>query len=227
MNLRKKILTASLKAKACHISSALSCVEIIKSIYEAKKPEDMFLFAKASGVSALYCYKYSLEKATELLKKYPLPSQEAGLPWTGGSLGQGLSVACGVALTGKKVYVLMSDGELQEGQVWEALMFGAHHKLPIVAIIDRNKLQALGGTEKINALEPLEEKFRAFGWNTQVVDGHNIEELKEAMKCRTPIVIIAETIKGRGVDFMENKYEWHYKNLTEERYQEAICQLPD
>jgi transketolase len=142
--LRKKIIEASFKSGACHIGSALSCVEILQAIFKVKKRRDKFIFSKASGVCAYYCLKYPLKRATELLKKYSLPSKEAGLLWSGGSLGQGLSVACGVALTGKKTFVLMSDGEINEGQTWEAVMFASHHRLPVVAVIDRNKLQAGG-----------------------------------------------------------------------------------
>jgi len=226
MNLRQKIIKASYDAKACHIGSALSCVEIMEAIEETKEDAE-FIFSKASGVATYYCMKHPLKKATELLRSYPLPSKEGGLVWSGGSLGQGLSVACGIALTGKRVYVLMSDGELQEGQTWEAIMFANHHKLPLTVVVDRNRLQALGDTEKINKLEPLEEKFAAFGWNTRSIDGHNKRMLTEALKVKLkkPRVIIANTIKGKGVDFIENKYEWHYKNLDENGYKKAMVQL--
>jgi transketolase len=225
--MRDKILEVSYKAGACHIGSALSCVEILEAIDRVRVPEDAseFIFAKASGVGAYYCMRFDTNKAIELLKEHPLPSKEGGLIWSGGSLGQGLSVACGIALTGKKVYVLLSDGELQEGQTWEALMFAAHHKLPIVAVVDRNRLQALGSTESICSLEPLQAKFKAFGWNTKVCDGHNVRRLCRALKGKTPRIVIANTIKGKGVPFMENNYEWHYKNLTEERYAEAILSM--
>lgn len=223
--LRKKILEISYKVKACHIGSALSCVEILKAIYETKKEEDIFLFSKASGVSAYYCLTCP-DRAEELLREHPLPSKEGGLIWSGGSLGQGLSVACGLALADRtrKVYVLMSDGELQEGQTWEAVMFAGHHKLKnLIAVIDRNGLQALGETERVNSLEPLGDKFKAFGWVTSELDGHSTKDLKLALKSRhIPHVIIANTIKGKGVPFMEGKYEWHYKNLDKERYEKAI-----
>jgi transketolase len=226
MNIRAKIIEASYKANACHIGSALSCAEIIEAIHSVKGI-DLFLFSKASGILAYYCYLYGVDKATELIKKYPLPSKEAGCIWTGGSLGQGLSVACGLALAGKKVYCLISDGELQEGQTWEAIMFASHHRLKnLIVVVDRNGLQALGKTESINALEPLEDKFRAFGWNISEVDGHSVKELIRALKQRhKPNVIIANTIKGKGVDFMEGNYEWHYKNLSKEEYEKAIFQV--
>jgi transketolase len=147
--------------------------------------------------------------------------------WSGGSLGQGLSVASGLAYADRKrdVYVLLSDGELQEGQTWEALMFASHHKLPLRVVVDRNGLQALGSTESICSLEPLGAKFKAFGWNTKVCDGHNVKQLKKALKGKTPLVVIAKTVKGKGVPFMENNYEYHYKNIDEEGYTKAILSM--
>lgn len=228
-NLRKKIIESSFSSKACHIGSALSCVEIIDSIYSIKKERDEVVFSKASGVSTLYC-KLHPEKSTEYLKRYPLPSKEVpGVVWSGGSLGMGLSIASGIALGDRTrdVFCIISDGELQEGQTWEAIMFAAHHKLNnLKVIVDRNGLQALGNTEDICALEPLCEKFRAFGWNATRANGHNKEEIIKCLKLGGPLMIIAETIKGKGVDFMENNYKFHYENLNETRLKEAILQLP-
>jgi transketolase len=233
MSLRHKILETSYKAKACHIGSALSCVEILDAIYETKKTykegsqEDVFIFAKASGVAAVYC-RQCPDRAVDYLRKFPLPTAgKAGLIWSGGSLGQGLSVASGLAYADRSrdVYVLLSDGELQEGQTWEALMFAAHHQLPLKVIVDRNGLQALGSTESISSLEPLQAKFKAFGWNTLTCDGHSVKSLKKALKGKTPLIVIAKTVKGKGVPFMENNYEWHYKNLTEEGYAEALLSM--
>ncbi len=229
MNIRHKILETSYKAGACHIGSALSCVEILEAIYETKKTyqEDIFIFAKASGVCAVYC-RESPDRAVDLLKRFPLPTKgKSGLIWSGGSLGQGLSVASGLAYADRSrdVYVLLSDGELQEGQTWEALMFASHHGLPLKVVVDRNGLQALGSTESICSLEPLQSKFKAFGWNTKVCDGHSVKSLKKALKGRTPLIVIAKTVKGKGVPFMENNYEYHYKNLTEEGYAKAILSM--
>lgn len=227
-SLRKKIIISSYEAGACHIGSALSCVEIIEAIYSVKTSEDVFIFAKASGVSALYCHLHP-EKASEYLKKYPLPSKEVpGVIWSGGSLGMGLSIATGMALAdrSRKVFCLISDGELQEGQTWEAIMFASHHKLDnLIVFVDRNGLQALGNTEDICALEPLCEKFRAFGWNATRVNGHNKEEIIKCLKIEGPLIIIAETIKGKGFKEAENNYKWHYENLNETRFKEAVLQL--
>lgn len=238
MNLREKILKSSFKAGACHIGSALSCVEIVESIYEVKKPEDIFLFAKASGVATLYCYLHPVEKAWKYLKKYPLPSNKVpGVIWSGGSCGTGLSVAVGIALAKKKekktgkVYCLISDGELNEGQVWEAIAFSAHHKLDnLVVVVDKNGYQSLGKTEDIIDLSNLYEIIDNFGWKVVECDGHNKEDLKDFMKIqieKKPLMIIANTIKGNGVDFMEDSNLWHYKNLDLQGFKSAILQVAD
>ena len=221
--IRRKILAISYKAGACHIGSALSCVEILQVLYGL---EGEFIFSKASGISAYYAMNYDTKEAIKMLKEHPLPGN--GLIWSGGSLGQGLSVACGLALANRErnVYVLMSDGELQEGQTWEAIMFANHHNLKnLIVVVDYNGLQACGKVKDICSLEPLEEKFQAFGWCTSEVDGHDISKLKMRIKKRhKPHVIIANTIKGKGVDFMEGDYTWHYKNLDENGYKKAILQ---
>jgi transketolase len=218
-DIKRKILDISYKAGACHIGSALSSLEAIQAILEIKG-DDYFIFSKASGIGAYYAIVYDTDKAVELLKKYPLPSKEAGMIWSGGSLGQGLSVACGLALAdrNKKVYVLMSDGELQEGQTWEAVMFAAQHKLKnLIVVVDNNGMQALGKTKDICNLKPLEEKFQAFGWCTSEVNGHSLKSLIIALKQRhKPHVVIANTIKGHGVKFIEDLgYKNHYFNLKD------------
>lgn len=232
LELRKKVLKSSYKAGSCHVGSALSCVEIIDAIYSVKGPDDIFIFSKASGIATLYC-KLHPAKASEYLKKYPLPSKEVpGIIWSGGSLGMGLSIAAGMALADRerKVYCLISDGELQEGQTWEAIMFSAHHKLHnLIVIVDRNGFQALGKTEDICRLEPLDQKFVSFGWNTINVDGHNsglLEGwLKNIPRNDNPNVLIAKTTKGKGVGFMQDNNNWHYLNLNAKRFKEAILQL--
>jgi transketolase len=203
--LKKKILKSSFLAGACHIGSALSCIDIIERIHKIKKPQDVFIFGKASGVSAYYCYKYPLKKATELLKKHPLASREAGCIWSGGSIGQATSVGAGMALGDRErdAYVLLGDGDMQEGQTYEALLFARQHKLRNLKIyVDRNHLQALGNTEKILGIK------------------QSLKSLQDIFPLK-----VVETIKGSGVKFMSNKYEWHYKNLTKEGYEEAIRQL--
>src|SRR3990167_8159910 len=199
--LRKNILKASYDAGACHIGSALSCVEIIVSLYSV------------------------------LTKKDPLISREVpSIIWSGGSLGQGLSVAIGLALGDRKrkVYCLIADGELDSGNTWEALLFGAHHKLSnLIVLIDRNGLQACGATENILKIEPLKKKLETFNWRVIEIDGHNIGQITKSFKQKSdkPKIIIAKTIKGKGVSFCENDYRWHYRNLTPGLLKEALEDL--
>ena len=153
-----------------------------------------------------------------------------------GSLGQGLSIACGVALGLKldknpaNIFVLLGDGELQEGSVWEAFMNASHHRLNnLIAFVDRNKLQIDGSTESVKSIEPLNEKIEAFGWNVIKIDGHNPQEIYEAVcSAKTmdaPTAIIADTIKGKGVSFMENNAGWHGKAPNDEEFEKALKEL--
>ena len=234
--LRKQILQSSFDAGACHIGSALSCVEILLAIDGIKKQEDIFLFSKASGVAAYYALlakkgHFPKEKIAHYLKNFPLASKEiSGIIHSVGSLGHGLSVSCGLALGDRtrNVYCLVSDGELNEGSTWEATLFAAHHKLNnLIVVVDYNKIQACGRTEDILGLEKLSDKFSSFGWWALNVDGHDENTLKYALGLDTikPKAIIAHTIKGKGVDFIEDKVEWHYLNLSEELLNKALSQL--
>ena len=160
-----------------------------------------------------------------------------GVELSAGSLGHGLSVACGLALGARsrgenwKTYCLVSDGEMDEGSNWEAILFAGHHHLSgLCLLIDYNKIQSLGFTHDIIDLEPLAEKMRAFQWNVIEIDGHNYSEIRNALKKardqhEKPTVIIANTIKGKGVSFMENKLLWHYRNPDEEQYKSALREL--
>jgi len=237
--IRQNILKVSLEAGACHIGSALSCVEIIITLYfKVLKKNDVFLFSKASGVSALYTILaekgiVDRKKVAYYLKKYPLAGREVpGVIWSAGSLGHGLPVAVGMALADKKrkVYCLVSDGELQEGTAWESALFANHHDLNNLAVVvDRNYFQACGKTENILKLEPLAKKWQSFGWQTREIDGHNFSEIASALKTKhsRPLIIIAKTVKGKGVKFMEKNFEWHYKNLTPELYEKALLCLSE
>lgn len=207
------ILNASYEAEACHIGSALSCVDILFNLfYNVLKDEDVFLFSKASGAAALYAIladkgHFPKEKLAGYLKDYPLASKEVpGVVHSVGSIGHGLSVAAGIALSdrSKNVYVLLSDGECQEGSTYEAVLFARHHNLTnLHVIIDNNGLQACGKTKDILGLST------AF----------------EFMKNALPNCSIITTVKGDGVSFMENNYEWHYKNLNKELLEQAIEEI--
>ena len=170
------------------------------------------------------------------------PATHEGLPGiriASGSLGQGLSVSIGSALTKKLnndkslVYVLMGDGELQEGQIWEAAMFASHNKINnLIGIVDYNGQQIDGPVDKINSLLNLEEKFKSFGWNTFLCDGHNFENLlktfddaKKRLKDNKPVVVIMKTIMGKGVDFMENSHKWHGIAPDDDQLKKALSQL--
>jgi len=157
-----------------------------------------------------------------------------GVEFSTGSLGQGLPVATGMAMAAKidnkthRVFVVMSDGELDEGSNWEAFMFASHHYLDnLIVIIDRNRLQSMKSTEQTLRLEPLQDKLNAFGWNVEEVDGHNYKELFQSMKNESnkPKIIIANTTKGKGVSFMEGEVSWHYKSPQGELYEQAINEL--
>ena len=234
--MRKEILINSNIAGACHIGSALSCVEILQVIHKVKKKDDVFLFAKASGVAAYYCLLAEQgiipkDKVAEYLRDYPLPSKEVpGVVLSCGSCGHGLNVAVGMAFADREhdVYCLIGDGELNEGSTWEAMLFAGHHKLKnLKVVVDYNHLQACGRTEDILDLEPLEDKFEAFNWHTFKTGGHNKRwlEIGLTLPTKKPIMIIADTTKGKGVDFLENRVDSHYKNLDNQLLQRALEQL--
>jgi len=234
--IRKSILINSMKAGACHIGSALSCVEILLAIDEVMKKDDVFLFSKASGVSAYYSLLaekgvFPRSKVAEYLKKYPLASKEVpGVIHSVGSIGHGLNVSVGMAFAdrSRKVYCLMSDGELNEGSTWEALLFAGHHKLNnLIVVVDYNSLQACGATKDILILEPIVNKFKAFGLWSRKVNGHSMESLKSALtkESKSAKIIVAITTKGKGCDFMENDYKSHYLNLDNKLLQRALKQI--
>jgi transketolase len=211
--IKRDILNASFSAGACHVGSALSCVSImVKLFYDVLKAEDIFLFSKASGVATFYSIladhgKFPVEKISEYLHLYPLPSKEVpGVIHSCGSLGHGLPVACGLAYANrnKNVYVLISDAEVQEGTTYESALFARQHNLQnLHVIVDYNNIQACGHT-------------------------YDILDLTTAfifLKTTFPHIHTVATIKGEGVDFMENDPSWHYKNLTPELLEKALCQI--
>ena len=210
--IKKEILKASFEAGACHLGSAMSCVEILVDLYYNKfKKDDIFLFGKASGVSALYAILadkgyFPKEKTAYYLKNYPLVSKEVpGIIYSFGSVGHCLPVAAGIALGNKKkVYCLISDGDLDEGSSYEAALFIRQHKIDnLYVICDNNGYQACGA---INDILNLETAFKFF---------------QETI----PHFNRVKTIKGKGISFMENDYTWHYRNLTSELLQQALKEL--
>lgn len=241
-----------------HPGGALSAVELLTTLYfdtmrvnpeNPKDPDRDRLIVSKGHISVGY-YAVLAERGyfpkEELLdyKKpwskfpgHPDMNKLSGVDMTTGSLGQGLSVANGIAIAGKydskdyRVYVLLGDGEIQEGMVWEAAMAAAHYKLDnIIAFVDRNRLQIDGDTETIMALEPLADKWRSFGWHVDEIDGHNVDAIKGAIEQAQavkgkPSMIIAQTIKGKGVSYMENKVEWHGKAPSNDLCDQALKEL--
>lgn len=257
-NIRKKILYILHKTKSPHIGSSFSCVEILVTLYyyvmsvSPKRPDnsrrDRLIFSKGHACPALYTVLFmkgfikkdifdSFAVNGGFLEHHPTRNIKLGIEFSSGSLGHGLSVGAGIAYAAKKdrskykVYVLLSDGELNEGSTWEAAMFASHYKMDnLIAIVDYNKMQALGFTKDIIEIEPLANKWESFGWYTIQCDGHSIEELLEAFNeaksvKQKPIVIIAHTVKGKGISFMENNLLWHYRAPNEEEYKKALEEI--
>ena len=243
------------KGGSSHIGSVLSIVDILAVLYgrvmqyRSNEPKwvnrDRFILSKGHAGAGVYAVlaECGFFNIAELDKHYQDGSifsghvSHKGVPGvelSTGSLGHGLPVASGMALAAKidkkshKIFVVMSDGELDEGSNWEAFMFASHHELNnLTAVIDRNKLQSMKTTEETLSLEPLRDKLIAFGWNVIEVDGHNHDELFSAIDSDTkkPKVIIANTIKGKGVSFMENEIAWHYRTPSGELFDQAMKEL--
>jgi transketolase len=256
---RRNIIDMVYEAKSGHIGGSLSSCEIFtvlfhKCMQHAVKGKfsknyqkrDRFVLSKGHVSPAYYSVLAQLGffPKEELKTFRKLGTRLQGHPslWcpgvevATGSLGQGLSIACGIAISLKidknpaNVFVLLGDGELQEGNVWEAFMQAPHRKLNnLVAIIDRNRLQIDGSTEKIKPLDNLNDKISAFGWEVIEIDGHDINQIynaiENAKKIDKPVAIIANTIKGKGVSFMENNADWHGKAPSKEDYEKAIIEL--
>ncbi|MAH46469.1 transketolase [Candidatus Pacearchaeota archaeon] len=242
---RRDIVELLYKAQTCHLGSDLSIVEILVALYfNVMTPEDRFILSKGHGAAALYAVL--AEKGhfdfKEVMESYGKPdtkflnlvnSDVPGVEFSTGALGHGLPVAVGLALAKKrwnepgKVFCLISDGELDCGTTWESALFAAHHKLTnLVLIIDNNRIQACGEKMGIMNVYPIAPKFGAFGWGIWSGDGHDTTALITGMNQprSLPTVLIADTVKGKGVDFAENNNEWHYNNLNEELYKRAMKQ---
>jgi len=258
IKIRSTILKMLQIAGSGHTGGSLSEVEIILTLYKyemshnSKKPEweqrDRFILSKGHGCPTLYavladCGYFSedllwtLRKMGSKLQGHPQRNVSLGLEASTGSLGQGLSIALGLALAAKmdkkdfRTYCLMGDGELQEGQIWEAAMMASFNKLDnLCGIVDNNKIQIDGFLKDVMNVEPLAEKWESFGWEVIRVDGHNVVSLMDAFdKVREikgkPSVILADTIKGKGISFMENKASWHGVAPKEDEVEKALVEL--
>jgi len=256
---RRHVIAAIYRAGSGHPGGALSCADILTCLYgaelnlwpdQASDPmRDRFVLSKGHAAPALYavgaqygfCGKRDALSLRKLDSKFQGHPHVRDLPWvetSTGSLGQGFSVALGLAMGLKiqnvpaRVYTLLGDGELQEGEVWEAAMCAAHHKLDnLCAIVDYNKLQSDDKNDMIMRLEPLAAKFRAFDWAVAEIDGHAIAEILSGLRRAAathgrPSILIAHTVKGKGVPYMENKPAWHGSvKLTREQAEEALSAL--
>ena len=256
--LRIDVLKMLTNAGSGHTGGSLSAIDIITALYfykmrhKAEAPQwegrDRFVLSKGHGAPALYAALayagyfdpqelMTLRQYGSILQGHPFSLTTPGVEVSTGSLGQGLSMANGIALATRldqhntKVYVLLGDGELQEGQVWEAAMSAAHYKLDnVCAIIDNNGLQIDGCVKEIMSVDPIPDKWRAFGWEVQEIDGHDFEQIIVALDKADqvkdkPSLIVAQTIKGKGVSFMEGKVEFHGKAPTEKQLADALVEL--
>ena len=257
-NVRKGILEGTYNAKSGHPGGSLSISDILTVLYfnqmnvDSKNPNsqsrDRLVLSKGHTAPALYAVlaekgyfgKDELKKLRSIdgmLQGHPDMEKTPGVDMSTGSLGQGLSVANGMAMASKlnhegvRVYCICGDGEIQEGQIWEAAMTSSHYKLDnLCLIVDNNNLQIDGKVNEVMSIYPLKEKFESFGFEALEIDGHNFEEIIDAFeKAKTikkkPTVIIAKTIKGKGISFMENEAGWHGKAPNEEEYNIAMKEL--
>ncbi len=235
---RKKILDLSIEGGGVHLAPALSCIDILTTLYyDIMTENDRFILSKGHACLALYTVLQEKGFNPDIHKGHPDIDIKNGIECTTGSLGHGLPIAIGMAWAKKikkekgNIYVVISDGELQEGTTWESLLIASHHKLDnLVVIIDYNKLQALNLIEDVLSVDNLFNKITAFNCDCrEVFDGHNINDLKKAINKKSiyeePIVIIAHTIKGKGVSYMEGKSEWHARRPSDEEFSRAYKEL--
>ena len=257
--MKKNLLDTALAAGASssHFGGGLSIIDITATLYgqimnlDPKNPEwierDRFILSKGHGVLGYYTalseIGYISEKDLKTFEKdgtylygHPVINRSKGIEFSNGSLGMGLSLGIGVALAGKrknidyKVYVLMGDGECNEGSVWEAAMAGPHYKLDnLVAILDKNNLQQTGTNSEIMSVGDLVSKWKSFGWQVFEIDGHNVPEIYDTFLSvkdqNGPVAIVANTVKGKGFSFAENNNAWHHAPLSSSQYEAALEEL--
>ncbi len=256
--IRKDIVSMLTESASGHPGGSLSAADIVTTLFfnemniDPKNPKmedrDRFVLSKGHAAPVLYSALarrgffnptelLTLRKFGSNLQGHPNMNDLPGIDMSTGSLGQGISAAVGMALAGKtdkkdyRVYALLGDGELEEGQVWEAAMCAAHYKLDNLTIfIDFNGLQIDGDITKVMNPSPIDKKFEAFGWNVLVIDGHNYDEILEAIeKAKNhkgqPTAIVCKTVKGKGVSFMENEASWHGTAPSKEQCEKAIAEI--
>lgn len=240
---RKKVLTMIHRAQTAHTASNYSVTDLAVVLYENLKKEDRVVWSKGWAAATTYVLLARAgiipESDLKIFPKKPylnlVEIGVKGVETTGGSMGHGLPVSVGIALGQKKaevsgmVYCILSDGEMNEGTTWESAMLASHHNLDnLTVLIDRNTWQAMGRTEDVLRLEPIEEKWKAFSWDVLRVNGHDYEALEKAVLKPTsvrPKVIVCDTIKGKGVSFMEDSLVFHYKVIDKQAYDKAMEEL--
>ena len=256
--IRKDIVSMICKSKSGHPGGSLSAVEILTALYfdqmniDPTNPKmedrDRFVLSKGHAAPALYATLAqrgyfakeelnNLRQLGSMLQGHPDMKKVPGVEMSTGSLGQGFSVACGMAMAAKldnapwNVYALLGDGEVQEGIIWEAAMSAAHYKLDnMIAFLDYNGLQIDGEVESVMNINPIEDKFKTFGWNVITIDGHDFDQIFAALDMAKdtvdkPTMIIAKTINCKGVSFMENQASWHGSAPSEEQLEQALSEL--
>lgn len=255
--IRMGIIEGVHSAKSGHPGGSLSCTDILTYLYfkemnidpdNPHKPDrDRFVLSKGHAAPALYATLaergflnkgelLNLRQVGSVLQGHPDMKHIPGVDMSTGSLGQGISAAVGMALSAKhfgekyRVYAVLGDGEIEEGQVWEAAMFAANKKLSnFTVFVDHNGLQIDGTIDEVNSARPIDKKFEAFGFNTIIIDGHDFDQIESALEqaknIDRPTVIIANTTKGKGVSYMENKVSWHGAAPNDEQYAQAINEL--
>lgn len=256
--IRVHVLRMVHRAQSSHIGTSLSAADLLAVLYtrvlridpsQPDRPDrDRFILSKGHGCAAVYAvlaergffpkewldtYYQDGSHLAGHITHHGVPGVEAST----GSLGHGLSIGCGMALAGKRdgcscrVFVLLSDGECDEGSTWEAALFAPHHRLDnLVAIVDYNKIQSFGTVKEVLDLDPLGSKWQAFGWATREIDGHDFDQIENALlsvpfETGRPSCIIAHTVKGKGVSFMEGQLAWHYKAPNDEQLRQALAEL--
>jgi transketolase len=240
-----RLLQMHYESRVGHIGGNLSCLDVMMALHHnVLGPHDKFVLSKGHSAGALYVTLWSLGLLTDddlktfhrdgtHLSGHPPVHGIPEIAFATGSLGHGFGLSAGLALGRKlkgekgRLYCLTSDGEWNEGSNWESLIFTHHHRLNVTVIVDLNGLQGFGRTSDIADLEPLADKFRAFGITTHEVDGHDVAAVSKALRQDGdgPTVVVAKTTKGQGVSFMEGSFEWHYLPLSQESYQQAVEQL--
>ena len=259
--IRQRTIETSARAKIPHLGSCLSCVELLIALYwrelkvnpkaPASPDRDRFVLSKGHGAPVLFQVLaergfFPVERLSEFgqagsvfHEHPPKPGYIPGVEAATGSLGHGFPMALGMAVAQRiqgnqnRCYALLSDGECNEGSIWEAAMFAAGQSVDhLTAIIDYNKWQATGRSQEVMAMEPLAAKWEAFGWHAQQIDGHDFEAINKALdkarrETRKPSVIVADTIKGKGVSFMEDDNNWHYRTPSTEELEAALNELKE